>query len=828
MRPVVLAVVLVAFGSAGLVAQERLRVQGPTPATVMLGSSSRVDLVIEGRGGEPKQPVVPKVAGLDIRIGGPSRQMFTSITGAGMVEQVTTTWQLQITPQREGTFTIPSFLMQTGTREQAVPEMQITVVKELRGGEFGYLDVKVEPKRVYVHEPIRVRVEFGVDKGLRPMQDVAPDRTRYVDFEVQAPWLSAFEGAEPLEQPPPSKDNVPIVLNRSLQNSQYDSNHQRAGKTYNSFVFDKSFLPTRAGKFLLDAPMLRYHVQLSEGRVGIFGERVGAQSQNYYVYGTALELEVLPIPEKGRPQPYYGAVGRFELEAGLDKDTVKVGSSVKLTLRITGTGNFEFLRLPDLSVLEKQGLHLLGQTEQRKNDEVRVTYDLTPLSATVTEVPKISWNFFDTTPGIEAFVVRETGVVPLRVEALAEGETLAPLAAAAKKNVTPGVDDIFDLPSLDGPPRPHADVARAWSLLAAFGPWLVLMSIAFVRTLRRRRTQDPGSMRAQRALRTCRRALRDGLDPAAAFAGYLADRLDVPAAAVIGPDLVQQLVDGGLDEDLARECATALERGTAARYGGGAGLDAASVQMLTDRIEPSGLRRASAARGLLLVLLLLAGSAVAKAQSSAGHDAFRCGDYAAAATAFTAATEQQDDRRLWFARGNCYYRLGDLPRAIWAWECARLGMPRDAELLANLALARKTLGLEDVGEPFAAAVASLRDRFTPRELTWMCALAMAAAAVLLGAMRRSSVARWVGVLALAPGVLLAVELLWLEASRPPRAIATTELALRAEPREGLAAVATVSPGAMVAVRSGSSGDWVRVDAGDRSGYARSRDVAIVR
>ena len=33
---------------------------------------------------------------------------------------------------------------------------------------------------------------------------------------------------------------------------------------------------------------------------------------------------------------------------------------------------------------------------------------------------------------------------------------------------------------------------------------------------------------------------------------------------------------------------------------------------------------------------------------------------------------------------------------------------------------------------------------------------------------------------------------------------------------------------MVAVRSGSSGDWVRVDAGDRSGYARSRDVAIVR
>lgn len=828
MRSFALALTALAVSCALSSAQERLRVQGPTPATVMLGSSARVDLVIEGRGGEPKAPVLPKVQGLDLRVGGPSRQVFTSITGAGMVEQVTTTWQVQITPQREGTFTIPSFLMQTGTREQAVPEMQITVVRELRGAEFGYLDVQVEPKRVYVHEPIRVRVEFGVDKGLRPMQDVAPDRSRYVDFEVQAPWLSEFEGAEPLEQDAPGKDNVPVVLNRTLQNSEYDSDHKRGGKTYNSFVFHRSFLPTRPGTFTLDAPMLRYHVQLSEGRVGIFGERVGAQSQNYYVYGQPMTLLVLPIPEVGRPQPYFGAVGRFRIEVGLDKDTVKVGSSVKLTLRISGSGNFEFLRLPDLSGFEKQGLHLLGQTEQRKRDEVRVTYDLTPLSTAVTEVPPIAWNYFDTTEGTEAFVEQKTPPLPLRVEALPDGESLLPLPDAAKTAVTPGVDDIFDLPSLDGAPQTRADVPFLWALVAVFGPWFLLALTALVSMAHKRRVADPLRLREQRACKTCYRELQGGVDPSEALCGYLADRLGVAKAAIIAPELAQRLSASGLDPDLAQECAAALERGIAARYGGGSGLDAADVKDLVARLQKSGLRRSGLASLLLIAALSLTATNEATAQSEAGLEAYRRGDYEQAAAAFEVATSQQDDRRLWFARGNCYYRLSDLPRALWAYECARLGMPRDAELLQNLWLVRKKLELVDAGEPFAAALLMLRERFTARELALLCGFAMAMSALLLAVARRRAVARWVAALFLVHGLLLAAELLWLSPSRPPRAIALVELKLTAEPREGLEAVATVVRGATVTLRGGTSGEWVRVDAAERSGYVKTSSIAVVQ
>ncbi len=819
--------------SSALPAQERLRVQGPSPATVVLGSSARVDLVVEGRGADPKTPQPPRVDGLDLRLSGPSRQSFTSITPSGMVEQVTVSWQLLITPLREGSFTVPSFVMQTGSREQRVPELKLSAVKELRGAEFGYLDVRVEPRRVYVHEPIRVRVEFGVDKSLRLVQGVAQNRTRYYDVETQAAWMSEWDGAEPLPEPEPSGDKAPVVLNQTLQYAEYDSAHQRGGRAYNSFVFEKSFLPTRPGKKRLDAPLLRYHVQTQQGRRGVFGELIGGESQNYYVYGEPIEVEVLPIPEAGRPQPYYGAVGRFRITTELDKDTVKVGNSVKLTLRIEGAGNFEFLRAPDLSAWESRGLHLLGQNERRSADAAVFVYDLTPLSADVTEAPSLSWNWFDTTPGVERFVEQSTKALPLRVEPLADGESLLPLADSVRKAVTPGVDDIFDLPSLDGGALVRQTPSWAWRWLAALLPWAVLgLGVAFSAFLRRR-ARDPGRLRAQRALGRCRAALAGGADPGEALCGYLADRMDIQAAAVIGADLGQRLAAHGLSPELAAECVRLLEAAVASRYGGGGSVDAQAVLALVQRVDRAGLGRqrkgAATARGLacLLGALALCGSAPLAAQSQAGVEFYRRGDYAAAAAAFEAEIQVRDDGRLWFALGNCRYRLGQLPRALWAYEKALRSMPRDAELRQNRSLVRRQLGLDDGGEDFAAALASLSERLLPDEQAALCFLFMALSALLLWRSRRSVVCRWLGLLALAPGALLALEILWLAPNRPARAIALEPLELSAEPRAGLQPVARAAAGAELRLAAGSGGEWVRLEAEGRTGYVPRAKVGLV-
>lgn len=835
---------------ACLPAQEKLSVLGPSPATVKLGEAARVELRIEGRSADPRPPRLPEVAGLLLELSAPSRDIATTFVNGRTTQLVTVSYLLTLRPQREGSFVVPPFTLWTGSREQATPELRLDARRDLRGEDLGWLQVDVEPKRVYVHEPIRVRVLCGIDRGLRLVQD-RYDRYLYNDLEVQAPWLNEFPGGERIELPALTGDLKLMVGNRQLFQAAFDGNYERNGKLWNVYRFERAFLPTRTGRIELPAPLLRYHVLVREGQQDLFGRPRGQQTDNLYAFGQPVTIEVLPIPEAGRPSPYYGAVGRFGIEAALDREVVKVGGSVKLTLTVRGQGNCEFLRMPPLD--ELPGFHKLGQAEARREaDKVVVTYDFAPLSAEVREVPSIAWNYFDTTPGVERFVAVATAPLPLTVQPLAEGETLVPLANERVRSVVPGVDDVHDLPDFAtamARPRP----VLGWQVWLAAGlPWLLgAVGLAGVRWWRRRAADHAGA-RARSAARQCRRSLAAGEDALQALLQYLADRLDGTAAAMLAPDLPERLHRAGLDGPLAAAVVAAIERGTAARYGGAAALAAAEVEQLVAQIEPMRL----SARGLLPWLLLCLGAIgsgplvaqdgkldVAPAALFASLPgasprldpalaeaiaAYRAKDYASAEAGFAAVFAATGDRRCWQAIGNCHYRRGDLPRALWAYECARLGLPRDAELLANLQVVRQRLQLELAQPGMLADLATLRDRLLPGERLWLLAILMSGAAALVWLGWRRVGCRWLAGILLVPAAWLALDLgLWLPA-RPPLAIAGQELSLVAEPRRDLPAVATVRAGKEVEVLGSALGSFVRVRVGERVGYVESARLLLVQ
>lgn len=51
-----------------------------------------------------------------------------------------------------------------------------------------------------------------------------------------------------------------------------------------------------------------------------------------------LSLNVLPVPEAGRPKEFQGGVGSFKLKARLEKDTVRVGEGLNLAITLEGDG----------------------------------------------------------------------------------------------------------------------------------------------------------------------------------------------------------------------------------------------------------------------------------------------------------------------------------------------------------------------------------------------------------------------------------------------------------------------------------------------------------
>jgi len=834
---------LIALALAGAAAaQEQLQVSQPEPGTIRLGDTARVTIRVEGKAANPRSPELPVVEGLRTRLLGPSRSSYTFYDGRRLVERVGVQYVVELQPTVAGVFEVPPFSIWTGSKEQRTPKLRLEAKADLVGAELGFLEVSVAPRRVYVHEPIRVSFVYGVQQGVK-LADAVADRYRYQDIEVQAAWLEDFPGGEPLEVAEPAGETRVAVCNRKLIRAGFDGERDRGGKQWQQYSFDRAFLPTRLGQITLSAPMLRFRAVSGRSRTDRFGRRAGQASENYYVYGDPVELEVLPIPEAGRPTPYFGAVGRFSVEASLDRSQVRVGESVKLTLTVRGRGNFEFLRLPEL--IELEGFHKLGSNEaQRDADKVAVTYDLTPLSADVAQVPEIRWNYFDTTPGVEEFVEVTTPALALDVQPLVSGEVLAALPEEAAAAVTPGVDDIFDLPDLDGAPVRRVTVA-AWAVsLFALTPWLLVIGLSRWRRARQRALADVAGQRTRRARRVFEQALAGDGDAFAALTAYLADRLDVAAAAVISPELTAMLVERGLDSTLAADVAATVERGVNARYGGGGEFSAAAARALVAKLEgysfglrPAGRSPASA----LLVFALACGGADLRAQGDDALRLYRQGDYAGADAAFKLAYERTLDRRLLRARGNCQFRLGQdqrrggdgvsaanqYARARLYYERARLGLPRDDELLANLAVVARKLELPSEARGFSAELRRQIERVSARERAWLCSAAMLLAAACLVCGWRRIGLRWVGLACLALGLTLVIDVVVLQSGRPAMAVALEELQVTAEPRVDMSAVATVRPGVMVALGGGSSGAFVRVEVAGRVGYVPRASVGIV-
>ena len=76
---------------------------------------------------------------------------------------------------------------------------------------------------------------------------------------------------------------------------------------------------------------------------------------------------------------------------------------------------------------------------------------------------------------------------------------------------------------------------------------------------------------------------------------------------------------------------------------------------------------------------------------SRAHDAYAGGDFAAAAAGYRALIEAGHDRPLLhYDLGNAYLRHGELGRAIASYRRAAAGAPRDQDVAANLAYARKS------------------------------------------------------------------------------------------------------------------------------------------
>jgi len=800
------------------------------------GDLVEITYTLQDAAGKVGEPVWPDFQGLNLVSGPAVGTSYRIVNGVSSQEK---SWTFRFLPTSEravqvgaARIVVNGATLNSGTL--TVPgrgEKQKAAERPVR------LSFEVEPRRPVVGQAVRLRLRLDFSMPVR---------------NYDQPRLGSAPGflVEALEQPA-----QPQVGTRTVD-----------GVSMNSAVLGEWLLyPVREGPLHLEPVTLQVQVEEKAKRRGrdpfdFFGGPLFNQLKTLAVTTDPLNFDVRPLPA-GAPPSFQGAVGAFELQAELDKETLAVGEALTLSLTISGAGNATGLEMPALSHspdLERYDTRTDSQFKPGpKGQQGRRTFKtlFVPRAAGEQRIEAVEFSFYD--PAAGAFRTRSAGPWTVTVAAGAGGGGPAgpgPLTAGGKQVASYGEDirQALAAPARLPLRRPPAHHQVPWLLgLVVVAAW---MPAAAWRARRRERLQiQAPALRARTAHRRARHRLKgEGRDAAGQeeiLRAFLAERLGRSAAGTTLEEVQKVLALREAPGELRRELDELWRQLEFRRYGGGAPLEPGRLEALLDQLETelAGPRGKGGSAGKearrsflgLLLLVLLVGGAVAQTAPAtpeqrfeAARTAYNQGDADTAAREWQALVDQgHGGFELFYNLGNARYRQGDAGGAVLNWERARHLRPLDRDVRANLEFIRPRLAdrLEmPVRLPLWDALDALLAALPSALLAWG-GLLLAAGAVLTASRRYVAPERRLGSAArlltafLAAPAVLALLLLLLQDRRAAHndgaVILADKVEVRAAPTPGATAQFDLHAGTRVEARRSGEGGWVELVLPDgRSGW----------
>ena len=294
----------------------------------------------------------------------------------------------------------------------------------------------------------------------------------------------------------------------------------------------------------------------------LFGREVTRQ-----LASDSLRVQVLPLPQEGRPPEFQGAVGSFSIAGQLDKSQVKANEALTYKVRISGSGNLSGLSEPQISFPSSFEVYPPKMEQQIRRDSSGISgertyeYVLIPRRPGPVRMEPVKLAYFDPVEG--AYRISRAPELSVQV---APGDHLAEAAEGglSRQEVKLLGQDIRFIKIGSGPFRKTGE-----SLLTAKGLWIpfslpllcLLGAVGYRRHLTRLKG-DVAYARARRARRVSRKRLAQAqahLDGGAekkfyqavgqALTGYLADKLNLAQAGMVSQEVKKSLRARGVSEE---------------------------------------------------------------------------------------------------------------------------------------------------------------------------------------------------------------------------------------------------------------------------------------
>jgi len=148
-----------------------------------------------------------------------------------------------------------------------------------------------------------------------------------------------------------------------------------------------------------------------------FGDFLGRQEARSIVLDcNTLKVAVQPVPTQLRPESFTGGVGVFDFDVEVGPARVKAGEPITVKMRIAGKGNINQITPPTLEENHDLKLYEVRSLQTKNPGEVRFEQVVIPTSDSVTEIPAISFSYFNTKTA--DFRTISKGPFPVTVESV--------------------------------------------------------------------------------------------------------------------------------------------------------------------------------------------------------------------------------------------------------------------------------------------------------------------------------------------------------------------------------------------------------------------------
>ena len=558
---------------------------------VLLGDSVILTITVDNMS-NPNTPHLPNIDNFDVKFIGSSQESFRSVSITIQGKQVKKetsgggyNFDFELTPKKVGTFDIPSFpILINGKTFQSRPFRIKVFDQSEEQSEDIFIVVETDKLEAYLGEKITFVFKWYFNKDID-------------SYRINVPWLDGLKNF--LISDPELDNNLhysEFIVNENQRVYALKTREIYKGREYTVISFKKILIPMAEGNYVLEPSFLKCDVitgYQKNSRRSPFGNffdddfddffnlgRKKAITKHFSTRSEKKEIFIRKLPQKNRPATFNGAVGEFDFSIDAKPLSLKTGEPLTLTMKVSGSGNIEQLKLPVLPEVDgfksyepESKVDVLKRGAQTIKSKIFEKV-LIPRKQGDYTIPEVSFTFFN--PRLKEYQTIKKGPFKIHVQKQEESEKEEAIIITSnaqnkeqKREIKILKKDIryikTNLEPIAG--KEIYEKAIVWFIGYMF-PLSILAGLFCWQKRREKFQKDSGFARSRKAFKEVKNHLRDAEKAIqdnnarhfydALIKGlnnYLANKLNCSLAS-ISPKIVSELKKRGLGEkeveDLSR------------------------------------------------------------------------------------------------------------------------------------------------------------------------------------------------------------------------------------------------------------------------------------